>query len=96
LVLNVQVPKVYPQIITADKGLSITVHGNTVNMVSMGIGIGAPGYRSNNSIMMCKAWQLKIQGTREVDVGHRSRCPTSTGSAAGCQVMGEIVLSHDF
>jgi len=56
LVLNIQIPKVYPQIVTADKGLSITINRNTVNMVSMSIGVGTPGYCSDNSIMMCKAW----------------------------------------
>lgn len=55
LVLNVQVPQVYPQIVTANKGFSIAVHRDAVDVVGMGICICSAGYCGHDRIVVGEA-----------------------------------------
>ena len=55
LVLYVEVPQIDSQIVTADKGLSVAVDGDTVDVVSVCICVVSAWDRSDNGIMMCKA-----------------------------------------
>lgn len=65
LILNIQVPEVDAQIITAYVGLSIAVDRNAVDVVGVGVGIRPPRYCSDHGIMMCEAGQLQIGGISE-------------------------------
>ena len=58
LVLNVEVPEVDSQIVTADEGLSITVDGDAVDVVSMGVCVCSAWDCSDNSIVVCHSGQL--------------------------------------
>lgn len=59
LVLDVEVPQVDSEIVTADKGLAITVHGDAIYMVGVSIGVSPPRYSCNNCVVMCQARQLE-------------------------------------
>lgn len=93
LVLNVQVPQVYSQVIRRDKGLSIAVHRNAVDVVGMGVGIRSTRDSSHDSIVMCHSRQLQVGGALELEmVSHR--CPATTWTS-GSQFVREIVLGDD-
>lgn len=55
LILDVQVPEVYSQIVTADKGLPITVHRDAVDVVGVSISIGSTRDCGHHCIVMGKA-----------------------------------------
>lgn len=95
LILNIQVPEVYPQIIGRDERLSIAVDGDAVDVVGMRIGVCSAWHSGNNRIMVCKAWQLQIVCAVKVNVILRAnRAPTSC-SRAWSQIMREVVLRND-
>lgn len=97
LVLYIQVPQVYPQVVTANERLPVAVHRDAVDVVGVGVGIGSPGYSSNNSVVMGQSGQLQLGSIAELGSGGRSRrSSTSTGYVGGCQIMGQVVLGHNF
>lgn len=53
LVLYVEVPKIDPQIVTADKSLSVAVDRDTVNVVSVCICVVSTWDRSDHGVVMC-------------------------------------------
>lgn len=55
LVLNVEIPEIYSQVITADESLPITIHGDAVDMVRVCVGICSAGYGGNDSVMVGEA-----------------------------------------
>ena len=55
LILDVQVPQVDPQIITADEGLSVTVHRYAVDVVCVCVGVRLPRYGSDDGIVVSEA-----------------------------------------
>ena len=55
LILDIQVPEIYSQVVTADKCLSITVYRDAVDMVCVRIGIGSTRNCRYNCIVMCEA-----------------------------------------
>ena len=55
LVLNIKVPEVDSEIITADEGLAIAVHGNAVDVVCMGIRVCPSRYSGNDCVMVSHA-----------------------------------------
>ena len=93
LVLYVQIPQVYTQVITADEGFSVTIHRYAVDMVGMCIGVGSPRHGGNDSIVVCHAWEFKICLASEREM-IRSRSATSP-SASRSQVMREIVFGNN-
>ena len=52
LVLNVQVPKVDPQIVAADKGLAIAVDGDAVDMIGVSVCVRSARHSGNDSVVM--------------------------------------------
>lgn len=52
LVLNVKVPKVDTKVIAAYERLSVTVDGNAVDVVGVGVGICAAGDGGHDGVMM--------------------------------------------
>lgn len=59
LVLDVEVPQVDSEIVAADKGLAVTVHGDAIYMVSVSIGVGPPRDSCNNCVVVCQTRQLE-------------------------------------
>ena len=59
LILNIKVPKVDTKIIAAYEGFSVTVNGDAVDMVCMGVGICPSGHSSHDGIMVCHAGELQ-------------------------------------
>ena len=59
LVLDIEVPKVDTKIITAYEGLSVTVNGDAVDVVCMGIGICPPRNSGHDGIMVCHPRKLQ-------------------------------------
>ena len=52
LVLNIEVPKVDPEIVTANEGLAIAVYGNAVDVVCVSGRICPSWNGSNDRVMM--------------------------------------------
>ena len=55
LVLNIEVPEVDTEVVTADKGFSIAIDRDAIDMIGMSIGVVAPRYGSNNSVVVSEA-----------------------------------------
>ena len=60
LILYIEVPKVYPEVITANECFSITVDGDAVDVISMCICICPAGHSSDNCIMVGHAREFKL------------------------------------
>lgn len=92
LVLDVEIPKVDSQIITADKGLSITVDGYAVDVVGVGVGVGATRDSRNDSIVVRQARELEIGGVLELGGWWRTRGTAASSNVGGCDILGKVVL----
>lgn len=82
LVLNIQVPQVDPQIITAYEGLPVTVDRDAINVISMGVGVGSSRYSSDDRIMMCHSWEFQCRRIFERYTGCPGR-PSATNATRG-------------
>lgn len=60
LVLNVEIPKVDSEVITANECLTIAVDRDAVDMIGMGIGVGATRYRCYDCIVVRHARQFEL------------------------------------
>ena len=60
LILYIQVPEVYAEVVTADEGLAIAIHREAVDVVGMSVGVGATRNGSNYGIVMCEAGELEV------------------------------------
>lgn len=56
LILDVEVPQVYSQIVTADKGLPIAVDGYAVDVIGVGVCIVSARHSSNDGVMVSQSW----------------------------------------
>jgi hypothetical protein len=61
LVLYVEVPEIYAEVVAADERLTITVHRDAVDVVGVGIRISAAGDSSNDSVVVCQTGELEIR-----------------------------------
>lgn len=89
LVLYVEIPEIDAEIVTAYEGLSITVDRDAVDVVRMGVCVGASRYSGHDSIVMGQARKLQILGILEVGeawTGTRGSA-SRTQSIAGCEVV---------
>lgn len=68
LVLDVEVPEVYAQVITADKRLAVAVDRDAVDVVCMSVGICPTRDGGYNGIVVCEARQLQFTGIPEAGV----------------------------
>lgn len=89
LVLNVEVPQVHSQIITADKGFAITVHGNAIYMVRVSIRVSSPWDGGDHGIMVCQSGQLQSRCVLESSAG--STRETADGGGRS-HLIGKVVL----
>jgi len=94
LVLDVEVPEVNPEIITTYEGLSVTVDGDAVDVVCMGVCICPPRYGCDNSIVVCHPG--KLQRRRVLERYTRwTRRPSTRHSARGREFVRQVVLGDD-
>lgn len=87
LVLNVEVPQVDAEIVTADEGLAIAVDGDAVDVVCVGVGVRPAGDGSNDGIMVGKAGKLEVVGILEGARGSGAGRATTACDVGG----GEVV-----
>jgi hypothetical protein len=66
LVLNIQIPQVDAQVVTADVSLTVAIDGDAVDMIRVCIGIGPPWDRRDDRIVMCQAWEFQVGCILEV------------------------------
>lgn len=95
LVLDVEVPQVDPEIVTADEGLAIAVHGDAIDMIGVGVRIRSARDGGNDGIMVCQAWHLQSSGILEGS----PRCPgqaTTTHGTGRSHLIRQVVLGHHF
>lgn len=96
LILNVEVPQVDAQIITTDVCLAIAVDRNAINVVSVGVGVHAARYGSDDCVVVCHAGEGEVGGAAEMFVGSSDgAAANSTACASRGQVLRQIVLGHD-
>lgn len=94
LVLNVEVPQVDAQIVTAYKCFAVTVDGDAVDVVGVCVGVRSTGLGRDDGVMMGQTRELEHGGIFDRDL-RRSRWPASD-YPSGCQVGREVVLRDDF
>lgn len=58
LVLDVEIPEVDTQIVTANEGFTIAVYRYAVDVIGVSVCIGSSGDGGNNSVMVREARQL--------------------------------------
>lgn len=93
LVLNVEVPQVDTEIVTADEGLAIAVHRDTIDMVRMGICIRSARDGGDNCVVMCQAWHLKRASILESSPWWPGKATATHGTSRG-QLIRKVVLSY--
>lgn len=82
LILNVQVPQVYSQVIAAEECLSVAVDGYAIDVISMSVGVGATRDCGNDSVMMSKAWKPQGRSIAERRGGIRPWSAATTANGA--------------
>lgn len=98
LVLNIEIPEVDTQIVTADEGFTIAVYRYAVDVICVSVRISSSGDGGNNGVMVRKARQLQIRRVPEL-LGCRESSKAAAATAyrtSGCYIMGKVVLSHHF
>lgn len=83
LVLNVQVPQVYSEVVTANKCLTVTIDRNAVDVIGMGIRIGPARYSSNDGVVVRHSGELQLRGIFEF----RSSWSAPSGRSSRSQFM---------
>jgi hypothetical protein len=66
LVLDVQVPEVYAQIVAAYEGFTVAIYRDTIDVVGMSIGIGTAGDGGYNCVVVRKAWESELVWVSEL------------------------------
>lgn len=96
LVLDVEIPQVDPEIITADEGFAITVDRDAVDVICVGVGVGTPRDGGHDGIMVCQTWKLEVVCRLEVGSGRQSSRSTTAGAegVSRRQIVRQIVLGH--
>ena len=56
LILNVQIPKIYPQVVARYESLTIRVNRNRVDMVGMGISVCPTRDSCDNGVVVGETW----------------------------------------
>ena len=81
LILNVEVPQVYPKIITANEGLPVAVDGYAVYVIGMRIGIRSARDGGNDSIMVRHARELQLRGVLDLGSPRRTAAAARTSGS---------------
>ena len=97
LVLDIQVPEIYPQIVRADEGLAVAVDGNAVDVVGMRVRVDSPRNGSDDGVVVGHARELEIGDGAEVGIWIADWTTAVGCAGAGrCEFRREIVFCHDF
>lgn len=92
LILNVEVPQIDPEIVTAYERLAIAVDGYAVDVIGVGIGICSTRHGSNDGVVVSHAGQLQLRGVLELWRPWGS----ATRYASRSDFIAQVVLCHDF
>ena len=68
LVLNVKIPKVYSEVVTTDKCLSIAIDRYAVDVICVGIRVCSTWDGGNHSVMMCQTRKFQSRSIFEANV----------------------------
>jgi len=83
LILNVEVPQVDAQVITADVCFAIAVDRNAIDVVSVGVGIHATRHGGDDCVVVCHAREAEVGGAAEVFVGSSDRTAANSTTRTG-------------
>lgn len=83
LILYVEVPEVYAEVVAADEGLAVTVGRNAVDVVRMSICVYLSRYGGDNGIMMGHTGKLELGDVAECGVGVPDRSTAICVANAG-------------
>lgn len=89
LVLDVEVPQVNSQIVTADKCLAITVHRDAIYVIRMGVCVCSPWDSSDHGIMVCQSREFQGRGVLEGSAGGTRKTADGRGRS---HLIGKVVL----
>ena len=95
LVLDVEVPEVDTQVVTADECLPVTVHRDAVDVVGVCVGIRPPRDGGHHGIVVSQPGELQVTGIAKLCAWDGARGTTSAGYVCRRQVVGKVVLRHD-
>lgn len=97
LILDVEVPEVNAQVITADESLSIAIDGDAVYVVCVSVGVCSSRDGGDNGVVMGEARQFEGRCISERNVRIRSWwTSTATERSSRGEIVGEIVFRHHF
>ena len=88
LILDVEIPQVDPEIITADERLPVAVDRDAVDVIGVGVGIGPTRHGGDDGIMVGQSRELQ-RGCR--GKGRRGIYPRRAPAAAYRTAGGQIV-----
>ena len=95
LILYIEIPEVYSQIVTADEGLPIAIDRDAIDVVGMGVCVCSTRYSGNNSVMVCHARQFQRRSVGEGKIRIRSRrSTTATKGTTRSEIMGKVVFGY--
>jgi hypothetical protein len=83
LVLNVEVPQVDAQIITADVRLAVAVDRNAIDVVGVGVGVNTARNGGNDRVVVGHAREGEVGDAAKVFAGGSDRTATSSTARAG-------------
>lgn len=93
LILNVKIPQVDSEIVTADKRLSIAIYRYAVDMISVRICVCPSRHGRNNRVMMRHS--REFQGRCILERNVRGTSGTTTQHASRREIMRQVILRHD-
>lgn len=88
LILDVEIPQVDAQVVTADVCFAIAVHRNAIDVVSVGVGIHTTRYSGDDCVVVCHAGEAEVGGAAEVFVGGSDGTAANSTTCAG---RGEVL-----
>ena len=88
LILDIEVPEVYPQVIRADVGFSIAVDGYAIDVIGVCVGVDSPRHSSNNRVVMCHTREFEIRDTSEVVIWETNGASTVGSTRSGRSEFG--------
>lgn len=93
LVLDVEVPEVYAEVVTADKCLAIAVDRYAVDVIGVRVGISLPRYSGHYCVVVGQTRQLEVGGILD-NTRQRPRPAAAAGDVPGGGLVGQVVLGH--
>lgn len=96
LILNVEIPKIDTEVVTADKGLTIAVDRDAVDVVCVRVGVHSPGYGGDDSVVVGHAREGEVCDTSEMLGGIPDWSSAVRRANTGwSQLLRQVVLRHN-